>query len=116
MPRHVISNLPPVLLKMTPIANKSGTIHDAPANWFFGRQLKAHLPILQCCKSLNTCIDNDNRGANPEIPSKYGEGQSVWIKLDPNTKWVPGKIDQVLLNQSYIVLLHDGRSFSNIFS
>ena len=34
-----------VLLKMMPIANKGGTVYDAPATMFFGRQLKAHLPI-----------------------------------------------------------------------
>ena len=35
-----------LLLKTTPITNKSGTVHDAPASVFFGRQLKAHLPMF----------------------------------------------------------------------
>ena len=35
-----------LLLKCTPISNKSGRSHDAPANVFFGRQLKAHLPMF----------------------------------------------------------------------
>ena len=34
-----------LLLKTTPIANKKGTIYDAPATMFYGRQLKAHVPI-----------------------------------------------------------------------
>ena len=34
-----------LLLKTMPIANKSGTVYNAPATMFFGRQLKAHLPI-----------------------------------------------------------------------
>ena len=38
-----------LLLKMTPIANKNGTL-EVPANVFFGRQLKVHLPILRCHK------------------------------------------------------------------
>ena len=101
-----------LLLKSTPISNRSGTIQDAPASVFFGRQLKAHLPTLQHHKSLNTCIDNNNnKGANPEVLSKYGKGHSVLVKLDPNTKWMPGKIDQVLPNQSYEVTLSDGHIF-----
>ena len=42
-----------LLLKAAPIANKDVT-HDAPANVFFGRQLKAHLPVFRCQKSLNS--------------------------------------------------------------
>ena len=34
-----------LLLKMMPIANKGGTVYDALATMFFGRQLKAHMPI-----------------------------------------------------------------------
>ena len=34
-----------LLLKMMPISNKTGTIYDAPATMFYGRQLKAHMPI-----------------------------------------------------------------------
>ena len=49
-------------------------------------------------------------GANFEVPSKYSIGQNVWIKLEPNTKWVPGMIAQFLPNQSYIVSLSDGCS------
>ena len=98
-----------LLLKMTPIANKSGTIYDAPTNVFFGRQLKAHLPVFRRQKSLNN--DNNDRGANIELPHKYDNDQSIWIKLDPNTKWMPGKIMQVLPNQSYEVTLTDGQIF-----
>ena len=49
--------------------------------------------------------------ANPEVQSKYDKDQDVWIKLDPSTKWVPGKISQVLPNQSYEVTLTDGCIF-----
>ena len=55
-----------LLLKTTPIANKNVT-HEAPANIFFGRQLKAHLPILICHKLPVTCNDY----ASPEVQSKY---------------------------------------------
>ena len=50
-------------------------------------------------------------GAQIDILSKYTEGQEVWLKLDSNTKWVPGKITQVLPYQSYIVQLSDGCIF-----
>ena len=102
-----------LLLKTTPISNRSGTIQDPPASVFFGRWLKAHLPIFQCHKLLNTCNDND-KCANPEVPSKYGKGQSDLVKLDPNTKWMPGKIEQVLPNQSYVVTMSDGHTFQRM--
>ena len=70
-----------LLLKTMPIANKGSIVHEGPGNVFFGRQLKAHLPVFQCQKSLNTCIDND-KCASIELLSKYSKGQSVWIKLD----------------------------------
>ena len=58
---------------------------------------KSHFPTFwhqqQIPDFSDTCTDN---GANSEVPSKYSEGQSVWVKLDPNTKWMPGKIVQVL--------------------
>ena len=82
-------------------------IQDAPANLFFGCQLKAHLPIR--CYKQNTC--NFDNGATSEVPSKYGEGQDVWVKLDNNTKWMPGKILDVLPNQSYKIKLVDGHIF-----
>ena len=65
--------------------------------------IRCHKPLL------NTC--NYDEGATSEIPSKYGVDQNVWIKLDTNAKWVPGKIKQVLPNQSYEVTLTDGRIF-----
>ena len=34
-----------LLLKTMPISNKKGTTYDAPATMFYGRQLKAHVPI-----------------------------------------------------------------------
>ena len=47
----------------------------------------------------------------PDVPSKYHEGQAVWVKLDPHTKWMQGKVQQVLPNQSYNVCLTDGHIF-----
>ena len=35
-----------LLLMCTPISNKNGKVYDPPANVFFGRQLKAHLPVF----------------------------------------------------------------------
>ena len=81
-------------------------MQESPANVFFGRQLKAHLPVFwhhqyQNISYSDTCTDEYS--ANSEVPSQYGEGQNIWVKLDANKKWMPGKITQVLPNQSYIV-------------
>ena len=46
-----------------------------------------------------------------EVPSKYSVGEEVWVNLDTNTKWMPGKIDQVLPNQSYTIKMMDGHMF-----
>ena len=81
-----------LMLKTTPIANNERMIQDAPANLFFGHQLKAHLPIRRY--KQNT--DKFEEGATPEVPPKYDEGQDVWVKLDNNSKWMPGKILDVL--------------------
>ena len=96
-----------LLLKMTPIANQSTFVQDALANLFFGCQLKAHLPIRH--HKQNTC--NFDNGATSEVPSKYDEGQDVWVKLDNNTKWMQGRILDVLPNQSYKIKLIDGCIF-----
>ena len=57
-------------LKMTPIANQRTFVQDAPANLFFGCELKAHLPIRY--HKQNKCNFDD--GATSEVPSKYDEG------------------------------------------
>ena len=87
-----------LLLKTTPIANNQTDepIQDVPANRFFGRKIKAHIPIKH-----HKILFNYGENATPEVPSKCSIDQDVWNKLDPNTKWVPGKIEQVLPNQSY---------------
>ena len=95
-----------LLLKTMPIANKSETVYYAPATMFFGRQLKAHLPTQH-----QSQLHAEEQDGVPDIPSKYHESQLVWVKLDPHTKWMPGKINQVLPNQSYIVCLTDGHTF-----
>ena len=46
------------------------------------------------------------KGAQAEtgdVPSKYQLDQDVWVKVDPHTKWMAGKISQILPNQSYVV-------------
>ena len=45
------------------------------------------------------------------VPSKYQLNQDVWVKVDPHTKWMAGKISQILPNQSYVVSLSDGCTF-----
>ena len=81
-------------------------IQDVPANLFFGRKIKACVPIKH-----HKILVNYSENATPEVPSKYNINQDVWIKPDPNTKWVPGKIEQLLPNQSYEVVLRDGHIF-----
>ena len=98
-----------LLLKMTPISNHKNVIQDAPAKLFYGCQLKAHLPV----KRKPAVIQNFDEDATSEvsISSKYSVGDEVWIKLDTNTKWMPGKIEQVLPNQSYTIKMMDGCIF-----
>ena len=31
-----------------------------------------------------------------DVPSKYQLNQDVWVKVDPHTKWMAGKISQIL--------------------
>ena len=95
-----------LLLKTTPISNNKKFIQEAPANIFYGRQLKAHLPV----KRKPTILQNfdDDATSEVEVPSKYNVGEEIWVKLDSNSKWMPGKIEQVLLNQSYSIKMVDG--------
>ena len=98
-----------LLLKMMPITNQRNIIQDAPAKLFYGCQLKAHLPV----KRKPAVIQNFDEDVTSEvpIPSKYSVGDEVWVKLDANTKWMPGKIKQVLPNQSYSIRMMDGHIF-----
>ena len=89
-----------LLLKTMSISNHKNVIQDAPAKLFNGCHLKAHLPVK--CKPAVI---------KKPIPSKYSVGDKVWDKLDTNTKWMPGKIDQVLSNQSYTIKMTDGHIF-----
>ena len=56
-------------------------VQDAPANLFFGRRIKAHVPIKH-----HKILVNYDKNATPEVPSKYDVDQDVWIKLDPQYK------------------------------
>ena len=38
-------------------------------------------------------------------------GLNDWVKIDPHTKWMAGKISQILPNQSYVVELMGGHTF-----
>ena len=98
-----------LLLKMTPITNQTNIVQDAPARLFYGHQLKAHLPVKH--KPVNTHNFDDDATSEVPISSKYSVGDNVWTKLDANTKWMPGKIEQVLPNQSYSIRVMDGRIF-----
>ena len=57
-----------LLLKTMPISNNKKFIQEAPANIFYGRQLKAHLPV----KRKPTILQNfdDDATSEVEVPSK----------------------------------------------
>ena len=98
-----------LLLKTMPIANNKKLIQEAPANIFYGCQLKAHLPV----KRNPTVLQNvdDNATSEAEVPLKYNVDEEIWVKLDSNSKWMPGKIEEVLPNQSYSIKMVDGHIF-----
>ena len=98
-----------LLLKTMPISNSKKFIQEAPANIFYGCQLKTHLPV----KRKPTVLQNfdDDATSEAEVPSKYHIGEEIWVKLDSNSKWMPGKIEQVLPNQSYTNKMVDGQIF-----
>ena len=52
------------MLKTMPIANNERMIQDAPANLFFGCQLKAHPPIRRYKQNTG----NFEEAATPEVP------------------------------------------------
>ena len=100
-----------LLLKTTPISNEKKFIQEAPANLFYERQLKAHLPVKRRPTILQNFDDDATSTSEAEIPSKYNVGEEIWVKLDSNSKWMPGKIEQVLPHQSYNIKMVDGRIF-----
>ena len=102
-----------LLLKTTPVTNGHHSF-QAPVNVFFGHQLRADLLIYHPNSSQNTCtLDAKNSAGSDinDVPSKYQVNQDVWVKVDPNTKWMAGKISQILPNQSYKIELSDGHVF-----
>ena len=94
-----------LLLKTTPLTNQRNIIQDAPAKLFYGCQLKGP-STMQAIQNF----DEDTTSEVP-IPSKYSVGNEVWVKLDANTKWMPGKIEQVIPNQSYSIKMMDSCIF-----
>ena len=102
-----------LLLKTTPVSNGHHS-YQAPVNVFFGHQLKANLPIYFPSSSQNTCTLDAKSSASSnidDVPPKFQVDQDVWVKDDPHTKWMAGKITQILPNQSYMTRLLDGQVF-----
>ena len=98
-----------------PITNQDrNQSHGAPCNSFYGCTLKAHLSIYRSLSAENTCTLGTKDSAKLEtgdVPSKYQLNQDVWLKVGPHTKWMAGKISQILPNQSHVVSLSDGCTF-----
>ena len=102
-----------LLMKTTPVSNQCHHF-QAPANAFFGHVLKANLPIYHPNSNNVTCTLDAKNSAKIEIIdslSKFQMDQDVWVEVDPNTKWMAGKISQILPNQSHKVELSDGHVF-----
>ena len=103
-----------LLMKTTPVSNQFHHFR-APVNAFFGCVLKANLPIYHPNSSHNvTCTLDAENSPKIEIsdsPSKFQVDQDVWLKIYPNTKWMEGKITEILPNQSYMTELSDGHVF-----
>ena len=102
-----------LLMKTTPVSNQHHHF-QAPVNAFFRCALKANLPIYHPNSNNVTCTLDAKNSAKIEIgdsPSKFQIDQDVWVKVDPNTKWMAGKITQILPNQSYMTELSDGHVF-----
>ena len=82
-----------LLLKTTPVTNGHHS-YQAPANVFFGHQLKANLLLYHPSSSQNACtLDAENSAGSDidNVPSKFQVDQDVWVKVDPHTKWMAGK-------------------------
>ena len=101
-----------LLMKTTPVTGERHQF-QAPANVFFGHTLKANLPIYWSSSTCTLDTENgaDSKNCQLDPPSKFGELEKVWVKLDNNTKWIEGQITQVLPNQSYMAKLLDGHIF-----
>ena len=93
-----------LLMKTTPVV--SGHDHKAPAESFFKHQLKANVPIFWSVQWAN-----DHDRDEWMMMSKFRNHDGIWCKIDPNTKWRPGHIIDVMPNQPYLIELEDGRQF-----
>ena len=94
-----------LMLKTTLVV--SGHDHKAPAETFFKHQLKANVPIFGSTQQAS----DHNRDEQPMMTSKFRNHDAIWCKVNPNIKWRPGHIIDVLPNQSYLIELEDGRQF-----
>ena len=91
-----------LLMKTTPVSNQHHNF-QAPANVLFGCQLKANLPIYHQFDTCTLAAKTEGAESANDILSKFHINQEVWVKIDPHTKWMAGKISQTLPNQSYVV-------------
>ena len=80
-------------------------------NVFFGHQLKANLPIYHQFDTRTLGAEDSAKIEIGDSPSKFQVDHDVWVKADPHTKWMAGKIGQIFPNQSYVVKLSDGHIF-----
>ena len=90
------------LLKSTPVTNGHYS-YQAPVNVFFGRQLKANLPLYHPSSSQNTCTPDAKNSASSNIDdvlSKFQVNQDVCVKVDPHTNIAKSKLHDKALNWS----------------
>ena len=80
-----------LLMKTTPVSNQHHRF-QAPANVFFRRTLKANLPIYCQFDTCSLGAENSAIVDMSDPPSKFQVIQDFWIKVDPHTKWMAGKI------------------------
>ena len=76
--------------------------HFSNVNW---KQM-----CLYSQSAQQTSISDHDRD-EPMMTSKFRNHDAIWCKVDPNTKWKPGHIIDVLPNQSYLIDLDDGSQF-----
>ena len=73
-----------LMLKTTPVI--SGHDHKAPAETIF---------------RPSQWTSDHNRDEHPMMMSKFRNHDTIWCKVDPNTKWKPGHIIDILFNRTW---------------